>query len=220
MNKIKNMLNNLCPNGVEYKTLGEIGTFFGGITGKTKSDFQDGNAVFISYKNVYSNPSLDISPADRVKIGAFEKQRTLEIGDIIFTGSSEIPEECGISSVVTKEPSEPLYLNSFCFFLRLHNCNLLYPDFSKYLFRTNEIRQQIIKTASGVTRFNVSKKLMRKVMIPVPPYEIQVEIASVLDKLSSINMQLIDQLENELIARKKQYEHYVNKLLNFNKYKH
>ena len=46
MTKLEQLINELCPNGVEYKTLGELGTFMGGLSGKKKEDFQDGNAKF------------------------------------------------------------------------------------------------------------------------------------------------------------------------------
>ena len=103
MSKIEELIERLCPNGVEYKTLGELGKFYGGITGKSKEDFKDGNAKFITYKNVYENISLKLDVEDKVKISEKENQRTLEYGDIIFTGSSETPDECGISSVITKK---------------------------------------------------------------------------------------------------------------------
>lgn len=44
MTKLDKLIQELCPNGVEYKTLGEMGRFFGGLTGKTKDDFVDGDA--------------------------------------------------------------------------------------------------------------------------------------------------------------------------------
>jgi len=128
MSRLNMLIAELCPEGVTYKKLSELGTFYGGITGKSKSDFEDGNAVFISYKNVYSNPALDVNPDDRVKIGVNETQRTLEYGDIIFTGSSESKEECGYSSVITSRPEQNMYLNSFCFFLRLDDVNICDPD--------------------------------------------------------------------------------------------
>ena len=84
MSKLDELLRELCPEGVEYKTLGEIGKFYGGLTGKSKKDFEGGNEVFITYKNVYSNPALDIYPNDKVKIADGEKQRTLEYGDIVL----------------------------------------------------------------------------------------------------------------------------------------
>lgn len=163
------LIQEFCPNGVEYKALGEIGRFFGGLTGKSKEDFVDGNAKFITYKNVYSNPSLRIDVDDRVKISDGEKQNLLQYGDVVFTGSSETPDECGFSSVVTTKTDEKLYLNSFCFFLRFNDINIILPEFSKHLFRSDDLRRQIKKTASGTTRFNVSKDKMKKVVIPVPP---------------------------------------------------
>ena len=203
MTKLEQLIEELCPNGVEYKTLGELGKFYGGMTGKSKDDFTDGNAKFITYKNVYSNPALQIDVEDRVKIVNGEKQRTLQYGDVIFTGSSETPDECGISSVVTVKTDEKLYLNSFCFFFRFDDIGIILPDFAKHLFRSNNLRYQIGKTASGVTRFNVSKKLMENVIIPLPPLPVQSEIVRILDNFT------------ELSARKKQYEHYTYQLLNF-----
>ncbi|NLD25909.1 MAG: restriction endonuclease subunit S [Acholeplasmataceae bacterium] len=203
MSKLEDLIAELCPNGVPFKPLAELGKFFGGITGKSKDDFTNGNAAFITYKNVYSNPALNINPDDTVKITEEEKQRTLEYGDVIFTGSSETPDECGISSVVTKKPEKPLYLNSFCFFFRFNDLNIIEPDFAKHLFRSTKLRYQIGKTASGVTRFNVSKKLMEKVVIPVPPLPVQREIVRILDNFT------------ELTARKKQYEYYRDSLLTF-----
>ena len=209
MSKLDKLLRELCPEGVEYKTLGEIGKFYGGLTGKSKKDFEDGNEVFITYKNVYSNPALDIYPNDKVKIADGEKQRTLEYGDIVFTGSSETPDECGFSSVVTREPDRKLYLNSFCFFFRLDNPKVLLPDFSKHLFRSSELRFQIGKTASGVTRYNVSKDKMAKVEIPLPPLGIQCEIVRILDNFTNLTAELTA----ELVARKTQYSFYREKLL-------
>ena len=126
MSKLDELIQELCPDGAEYKQLKDLGVFYGGLTGKSKDDFENGNKIFITYKNVYSNPSLDLHPDERVKIGETENQRTLEYGDVIFTGSSETPDECGISSVVTETPQDDLYLNSFCFIFRFNDLNGIY----------------------------------------------------------------------------------------------
>lgn len=217
MSKLEELIKQLCPNGVEYKTLGELGKFYGGITGKSKEDFKDGNAKFITYKNVYENISLKLDVEDKVKISEKENQRTLEYGDIIFTGSSETPDECGISSVITKKVEEKLYLNSFCFFFRMNNKEILNPDFAKHLFRSSNLRYQIGKTASGVTRFNVSKKAMEKICIPVPPLEVQCEIVHILDDFTLLSALLSAELSAELKARQKQYEYYLYKLISDSK---
>ena len=216
MTKLEKLIQELCPDGVRYKSLGEVGLFFGGLTGKSKEDFVDGNAKFITYKNVYSNPALRIDVDDKVKISADEKQNLLQYGDVIFTGSSETLEECGLSSVVTTETNEKMYLNSFCFFLRFNDGDLFLPDFSKHLFRLSELRQQIKKTASGTTRFNVSKEKMKKVVIPVPPLPVQREIVRILDNFTELTEGLNRELAAELTARKKQYAYYRDKLLSTN----
>lgn len=215
MSKLEELIEEFCPDGVPYKRLGEIGYFYGGLSGKSKHDFANGNEKFITYMNVYSNLAVDTEISEMVKIGENEKQNTVKHGDILFTGSSETPDECGISSVLTKETNEKLYLNSFCFGFRLIDKDLLLPDFSKYLFRSKEIRKQIKRTASGVTRFNVSKKKMEQVIIPVPPLPVQQEIVRILDNFT----ELITELTAELTARKKQYEYYRDKLLSFKEMK-
>ena len=114
MTKLEQLITEYCPNGVPYKSLGELGSFYGGLSGKSKDDFTDGNAKFITYMNVYSNPALNLDVTETVKIGENEKQNTILYGDVLFTGSSETPDECGVSSVLTQHTDEKLYLNSFC----------------------------------------------------------------------------------------------------------
>ena len=50
MSKVNELISALCPAGGSFfKRLGDIGSFYGGLSGKTKDDFKDGNAVFITY---------------------------------------------------------------------------------------------------------------------------------------------------------------------------
>ncbi len=212
MSKLQDLINRLCPKGVPFMSLNELGTFYGGLSGKSKEDFKDGNAEFVTYMNIYSNPALNLDIRDLVKVDDSEKQNRVERGDILFTGSSETPNECGFTSVVTQEVNEPLYLNSFCFGLRLYNLEIFNLDFLKHLLRSEELRAKISKTASGVTRFNVSKARLAKVTLPVPPLAVQNEIAKILDTFSAHAAEL----HAELQARKEQYEYYRNLLLTFN----
>ena len=48
MTKLEQLITEYCPNGVPYKSLGELGFFYGGLSGKSKDDFTDGNAKFIT----------------------------------------------------------------------------------------------------------------------------------------------------------------------------
>ena len=205
------MIHDLCPNGVEWKTLGEVGTFYGGLTGKSKKDFENGNAKFITYKNVYSNPALLIDITDTVNISPDEKQNKVQYGDILFTGSSETPDECAMSSVLTIHTDENLYLNSFCFGFRFNSLENINPNFYKHYFRCENARKQLNKTAHGTTRYNVSKKEFAQISIPIPPLAVQAEIVNLLDKFT----QLSAELKAELKLRRKQYDYYRNHLLSF-----
>ena len=122
-----------------------------------------------------------------------------------------------MSSVVAEEPSEPTYLNSFSFIYRLRGefANDLTPEFTKFLFRSHQMRREISKTASGVTRFNISKKSMAKIKIPIPPLAEQNRIVAILDKFDALTTDISTGLPAEITARRQQYEYYRNKLLTF-----
>ena len=192
---------------VEWKTLGEVAELYTGLSGKNKEHFKKGNAPYVTYKNIFENLAVDSSILEMVRIEADERQHSIKYGDILITGSSENIEEVGMASVVTFHPETGIYLNSFSFGIRFHPTVQLSPEFTKYLFRSDLLRKQIMKTASGVTRFNVSKKKFSAIIIPIPPLRVQARIVEILDKFT--------QLEAELEARKKQYAYYRDQLLNF-----
>lgn len=198
-----------CP--VEWKELGEVSHFYGGLTGKTKSDFENGNAKYVTYKNIFNNIQVELNILENVQVDENEKQNSIEYGDVLITGSSESKEEVGMSSVVTFVPEEPIYLNSFSFGIRFNEDVELLPEFTKYLFRSIEFRKQIEKTASGVTRYNISKVAFKKIKVPLLPQKIQEKIVQKLDKMT----EYVTELTSELTLRKKQYSYYRDKLLSF-----
>ncbi|WP_083881935.1 restriction endonuclease subunit S [Curtobacterium sp. B8] len=207
MNRIDDLIAHHCPQGVPFRELSEIADTFPGLTGKSKSDFSNGNTRFASYRNIFANPSLDLNAKDFVKITRDEKQNAIRMGDILITGSSESYDDVGMSSVVTVEPTSTMYVNSFCFILRLSDSNLLEPGFAKHLFRSEPIRRQIRATSSGVTRINISKPRFLRIRIPVPPLEVQREIMRVLDQFAQREAELRASLEAELEARRLQNDH-------------
>ena len=90
----------------------EIGIDYGGLTGKSAEDFGYGKP-FISYLNVYQNQVITDYNFDNVEIRDGENQNKVRTGDLLFTLSSETPEEIGYSAVYMGNAKE-LYLNSFC----------------------------------------------------------------------------------------------------------
>lgn len=211
MSKIEELIQRYCPDGVEYVKLDEMGNFYSGLSGKSKDDFRDGNAKFITYVNIFNNPALNTDVDDKVKITDGEKQNTIQYGDLLFTGSSETPDECGMCSVLTHHTDENLYLNSFCFGFRFNDLSDKCPSFMKHLFRSTSIRKKICKTANGVTRYNISKKEFAKLEIPLPPLPVQEAIVNILDRFTEYTAEL----QAELQARQQQYNYYRDTLLSF-----
>ncbi|MDO4697931.1 MAG: restriction endonuclease subunit S [Pasteurellaceae bacterium] len=209
--KLNNIFQIIEQAEVEWKPLGEVATLYGGLTGKSKNDFESGNAKYITYKNIFGNLEIDCTTLESVKISENEKQHCVQYGDVLFTGSSEISEEAGMSAAVTTHFDEPIYLNSFSFGIRFNEDIDIAPEFAKFLFRSNFMRKQIIKTASGVTRFNISKEQFKKIQIPIPPISLQKEIVNILDKLTELKATL----KAELSLREKQYQYYRDYLLTF-----
>ena len=207
-------------DGVEVKwlPLGNVAEIYGGLTGKSKSDFENGNARYVSYKKIFGYLDVNDYPTDYVYISEGERQNKVRYGDVLFTGSSEIADEAGMSSAVTVHFEESVYLNSFSFGIRFSNSIKIKPEFAKYLFRTHFMRSEIAKTASGVTRFNISKSRFKKILVPIicpndpeKSLAIQSEIVRILDKFSALTAELTA----ELSMRKKQYNYYRDQLLSF-----
>ena len=200
---------------VRWVSIGDVSDVFGGLTGKRKGDFGVGDARYASYRNVYSNIALDVDPEDRVRIRPGENQRRLLLGDLVLTGSSESRGEVGMSSVVVDQPPHDLYLNSFCIGVRWRNPEAHYPNFVKHLFRSGAMRKLISCSADGVTRFNLSKRKLKKIVIPIPLIEEQRRIADILDRFDALVNDISSGLPAEIVARRKQYEYYRNMVLTF-----
>lgn len=102
----------------EEKMPGEIGRTYGGLTGKTKTDFGLGQARYVTFMGVVGDPIIESSSFDLVNIRPTEKQNRVLKGDVLFNESSETPEEVALCSFMDEDHAE-LYLNSFCFGFRL-----------------------------------------------------------------------------------------------------
>ena len=171
-------------NSWKYYLFGNLGKSFGGLNGKTKDDFGEGKP-FVNYMNVFSNSKIDPLKVDYVKIKEGEKQNELKYGDILITGSSETPNELGMSSVFL-ENLKGFYLNSFCFGFRLNNFETLIPEYARFLMRGQEVRKFMFKRAQGSTRYNLSKTTVKeKLKILLPKIEEQKKIADKLDTIES-----------------------------------
>ncbi len=178
----------------ERRKLGEVGSTYTGLSGKSKDDFGHGEGKFITYMNVFSNPIGSSDMLESVEID--DKQNKVLMGDILFTTSSETPEEVGMSCVWL-ENSENIYLNSFCFGYRLNE--LFNPYYLAYMLRSSSIRKEITFLAQGISRYNISKNKMMEIKIPIPNIEEQIQIGEYfkqLDKLIVLHQRKVEKLQN------------------------
>src|SRR5690606_12839113 len=165
----------------ELETLGNIGSTYNGLSGKTKEDFGDGE-MYIQYKQIFDKSKIELSDCDLVRVNENENQNKAKYGDIFFTISSETPNEIGMSSVLLDNVEE-IYLNSFCFGFRIHSFKKMLPEFARFLFRSKKFRFSIIKLAQGSTRYNMSKGEFNKLSVKIPSIEEQSKIASFLSAI-------------------------------------
>ena len=157
----------------EQRKLGEVGTTYTGLSGKTKEDFGHGNGQFVTYMNVFSNPVGLPDMTEAVELD--DSQNKVLFGDVLFTTSSETPEEVGMSSVWL-ENAENTYLNSFCFGYR--PTVEFSPYYLAYMLRSSSMRKKITFLAQGISRYNISKNKMMDIEIPIPNIEEQKQIGA------------------------------------------
>ena len=178
----------------EQRKLGDLGTTYTGLSGKTSSDFGHGEARFVTYMNVYSNPVANPNMIEPVEID--KKQNEVNVGDVFFTTSSETPEEVGMSSVLLEKQGY-LYLNSFCFGYRPKQ--KIDPYYLVFMLRSEPVRKKIIFLAQGISRYNISKNKMMEICVPLPSLGEQKKIGNFyksLDELISLHQRKYEKLKN------------------------
>lgn len=168
--------------GWDVERLGSRGDFLSSLTGKSAGDFDTGDARFIPYMNVFSNTFTDLHDLRAVNVGKGETQNTVARGDVLFTVSSETPEDAGMSSVLLAD-IENCYLNSFCALFRFHEGRSPDSVFLGYSLRSGVARKHLASGAQGATRYNISKGVFRDVPLLLPDPAEQRKIAECLGSL-------------------------------------
>ena len=190
--KYESLIQAMCDTLIESEqhkvelSFSDFGEPYAGLSGKSAEDFGEG-CPYITYMNVYQNRIIDTANVGLVKINETEQQSVVHYGDILFTLSSETPEEVGMGAVYLGE-TYPLYLNSFCFGIHIIDESRIFPPFLAYYISTQSFRKTVFPLAQGSTRFNLQKSDFMKESFPFPIVERQIKIYSILkvysDKLS------------------------------------
>lgn len=190
-------------NGKDFRDwriieLGELGKTYNGLIGKTKENFGKGKK-YIQYKQIFDSSKIQVEKCEFVEVSSNEKQNQVQYGDVFFTVSSETPEEIGMSSVLLDNVGE-MYLNSFCFGYRPNSLDVLNPDYSRYFFRNDTFRNEIVKLAQGSTRYNMSKVGLMKLKVLLPTIDEQICIGNFLcsiDEKIEVEVNVVKHLINQ-----------------------
>ena len=136
---LNDSLYELYGNGITT-SFAKLGHSYSGLSGKTANDFGTGKP-FITYLNVYSNNIINENDYQYVRISEGEKQNVVKYGDVLFTLSSETPEEVGVGSVFLGK--EEVLLNSFCFGIHIENEEQVYSPYLSYYVSSTPFRKFI-----------------------------------------------------------------------------
>lgn len=163
----------------ETTAMGQIGSTYGGLSGKSKADFGGGDALYVTFLNVLENVILDTEQFESVRVESGEAQNHVLQGDLLFNGTSETPGDLAMGAVMG-EQHDNLYLNSFCFGFRIHEQFEYVPLFLAYFFRAAPGRAIMYALAQGATRYNMSKSQFLALELSVPGFREQSGISTVL----------------------------------------
>ncbi|MBQ0119135.1 MAG: restriction endonuclease subunit S [Bacteroidales bacterium] len=196
---------NADSGSVQWKALGDIATFKYGYTDKAKDK---GAARYIRITDIDENGCLLPNNAKYIDITEDSKPYLLSSGDIVVarTGAT-------FGKTLYYGLDEQAIYASFLIKIELNDSVLsrYYWHFSKSKYYWEQANKYVSK--AGQQQFN--SNAICKIEIPIPSLAEQQRIVDILDRFDTLTNDLSQGLPAEIEARKKQYEHYRDKLLTF-----
>lgn len=211
MSKISDLIAKLCPNGVEYKKFEDVCFYIRGVTynksQESRGDVDSWKVLRANNITLFSNTlNFDDVKLIRREVKVRDNQK-LKSGDILICAGSGSKEHVGKVAYIDSDMD---YI--FGGFMAVIRCSDQVN--SRYLFHIltgNDFSNYLAMALNSATINNLNSSVMNGFKFPVPPLEVQREVVEVLDKFALLTAELTAELEK----RKKQYEHYRDKLLNF-----
>ena len=163
MSEISDMIQRLCPDGVEYRKLGEVGTINRGVR--------------VVKNNLQSRGKFPVYQNSLTPLGYFDKYNcNINTTFVISAGAAG---EIGFSSNCFWAADDCLVITPYE--------NII----SKFIYYYLTSQQSYIK--SRVRKASIprlSKDVINNLEIPVPPLEVQRKIVEVLDNFSELTAEL------------------------------
>lgn len=207
MSRIDNMLQRLCPGGVPVRALGDVGTFIRG-GGMQKADLVEEGYPAIHYGQIHTLYGTSTTKTRSFVAPEFaEKLRKAEPGDIVIATTSE--DDDAVAKAVAWLGDKPAAISGDAYIYR----HTLVPKYVAYFFQSDQFNDQKKRSITGTKVKRISGESLAKIMLPVPPVEVQEEVVRTLDNLQSLDAELNAELGVELEARLAQHAYYRDALL-------
>ena len=117
-------------------------------------------------------------------------------------------------AIIEEEPEKSTTLNSGVFRIKIKNDNII-PRYIYHYFTSKYFKDFVESVKTGSTIPHLTQQGLITLNIPIPPIEEQERIVNILDKFDKLVNDTLEGLPAEIELRRKQYEYYRNKLLNF-----
>ena len=211
-----NFLEKLLDNQpVEWKKLGEVCIHLRtGLNPRNnfKLNTDDARNYYVTVRELRGTEIVYTEKTDRVNdegLKLINNRSQLKKDDILFSATGTI----GKTALITEEPKD-WNIKEGVYALTIDKTLVLPKFFLRYIQSKHAI-DWILQRAMGSTVVSIPMKELNKLPIPVPPLSVQSRIVEILDKFTSLEAELEEQLQAELELRKKQYAYYREQLLNF-----
>lgn len=194
---------------VKWMKLGEVGSF---IRGKrfVRTDIVENGIPCIHYGDMYTYYGLKATKTKgMLRKDLAAKMRFAQKNDVVIVAAGENKDDIGVGLAWLGE--EPVAVHDACFIFK----SKMYPQYVAHFLRTDYYHKQIKKYVSEAKICSISAKGLGKTIIPIPSYEQQKHISSILDKFEALVNDLTEGIPAEIAAVQEQYEYYRNKLLTF-----
>ena len=185
MGKREKLIQQYCPDGVEYVKIGQIAQVGTGSSNGNEAEDEGVYPFFVRSQSIKRKNDYE-----------YDEEAII------------IPGEGGIGEIfhyINGKYALHQRVYRIHFFVQLVNVKFA------YYYMRSFFKQFIMKKAVSATVVSIRKPMIEDFVIPVPPLPVQEEIVRILDTLTELQAEL----QAELQKRKQQYEYYRDKLLSF-----
>ncbi len=172
----------------EHKTIGSIFSFLRTANNPRDELSEIDGIGYLHYGDIHTKwrTLLDLDKADLPKIPEHKAEGypRLQNGDLIIADASEDYDGVGVSVEVQNIRRRAVISGLHTLLLREKH-SMFAPGFKGYIQYMPEVRSQLIRIATGVSVYSISRDNLAEVLIPVPPLEEQIAIKAILSDMDA-----------------------------------